>query len=390
METDYSYIGSCIGALCDLPVRVYKGKDLIYSYSGISLNKDPILVYIDTILTISSRICYYITPDLYFYGIVNHEDVRIVLGPSRQNAETDNALFATAHKLGIPESEWKRFAADMKKLSCVPMDKAIQLLCMLNYFLNNEKLNVTDIVKYDSFKEAVSRELTTARRKAEKNIERLRFSKLYSLEQKMVYTIYKGDVDSLEEMRDELSDLSGNTLHESRLYFVISSAVAVRTAIKAGMDSYDAFTWNRKFVRECDGLTEKDKISALRYRMLQFFTNEVRKIRMGTSPSKLVIDTANYIREHISETIRTDQIAEALYLSRSHLSRKFKSEAGMTLSDFIIFEKAEEAKRMLRYTEKPISDISSDLGFSSQSHLIRVFRKLEGITPKEYRNKFNI
>ena len=111
---------------------------------------------------------------------------------------------------------------------------------------------------------------------------------------------------------------------------------------------------------------------------------------MGTSPSKLVIDTANYIREHISETIRTDQIAEALYLSRSHLSRKFKSEAGMTLSDFIIFEKAEEAKRMLRYTEKPISDISSDLGFSSQSHLIRVFRKLEGITPKEYRNKFNM
>ena len=67
-----------------------------------------------------------------------------------------------------------------------------------------------------------------------------------------------------------------------------------------------------------------------------------------------------------------------------------KSEAGMTLSDFIIFEKAEEAKRMLRYTEKPISDISSDLGFSSQSHLIRVFRKLEGITPKEYRNKFNM
>ena len=54
------------------------------------------------------------------------------------------------------------------------------------------------------------------------------------------------------------------------------------------------------------------------------------------------------------------------------------------------FEKAEEAKRMLRYTEKPISDISSDLGFSSQSHLIRVFRKLEGITPKEYRNKFNM
>ena len=44
METDYSYIGSCIGALCDLPVRVYKGKDLIYSYSGISLNKDPILL----------------------------------------------------------------------------------------------------------------------------------------------------------------------------------------------------------------------------------------------------------------------------------------------------------------------------------------------------------
>ena len=74
-------------------------------------------------------------------------------------------------------------------------------------------------------------------------------------------------------------------------------------------------------------------------------------------------------------------------MSRPHLSSKFKAETGMTLTDFILNEKTEEAKRLLRYTDKTAAVIGSYLGFSSQGHFSRVFRKYTGLSPREYREK---
>lgn len=50
-------------------------------------------------------------------------------------------------------------------------------------------------------------------------------------------------------------------------------------------------------------------------------------------------------------------------------------------------EKVEEAKRLLRYTDKTVSAIGLYLGFSSQDHFVRVFKETVGMTPKEYREK---
>ena len=106
------------------------------------------------------------------------------------------------------------------------------------------------------------------------------------------------------------------------------------------------------------------------------------------APSKLVLDVTAYIRRHLSEPITTEQIAAALFLSRSRLSVKFKQETGQNLIDFILKEKTDEAKRLLRYTDKPAAAISAYLGFSSQSHFSRVFKKYAGCQPNEYRKRF--
>ncbi len=76
-------------------------------------------------------------------------------------------------------------------------------------------------------------------------------------------------------------------------------------------------------------------------------------------------------------------------MSRSHLSHSFKAETGMALSDFIMQKKIEEAKKLLHYSTKSLSAISTYLGFSSQSHFSRVFKKYVGENPSVYRNKLN-
>mgnify|MGYP000793609849 FL=1 len=57
----------------------------------------------------------------------------------------------------------------------------------------------------------------------------------------------------------------------------------------------------------------------------------------------------------------------------------------MTLTDFILTKKSEEAARLLAYTDKSLIAVSDYLGFSSQSHFSRVFKKYIGKTPSGYK-----
>ena len=123
--------------------------------------------------------------------------------------------------------------------------------------------------------------------------------------------------------------------------------------------------------------------------MVTDYTERIDKLRMGKTPSKLVLDVTNYVLHHLSDQITTEKIAKALFISRSRLSVKFKTETGENLIDFILREKTEEAKRLLRYTDKPAVAISNFLAFSSQSHFSRVFRKYAGLLPNEYRKLYS-
>lgn len=81
-------------------------------------------------------------------------------------------------------------------------------------------------------------------------------------------------------------------------------------------------------------------------------------------------------------------MAKTFYLSRPYLSAKFKEETGETLTDFILKEKTEEAKRLLRYSDKNATAIASYLGFSSLGHFSQVFKRYTGRMPTEYREKY--
>ncbi len=78
-----------------------------------------------------------------------------------------------------------------------------------------------------------------------------------------------------------------------------------------------------------------------------------------------------------------------MFLSRTRLYVEFKEETEMTLTDFVLKEKTDEAKRLRRYTDKTLTAISAYLGFSSKSHFPRTFRKYGDCSPLEYRKKYN-
>ena len=92
-----------------------------------------------------------------------------------------------------------------------------------------------------------------------------------------------------------------------------------------------------------------------------------------------------YISNHVNKNILVEDVAEYLGIDRSTLSRKFKRELGFNISSYIMRRKLEEAKSLLIYTDKSISEISEYLCFSTQSYFQNVFRSKFGTTPKKFR-----
>ena len=171
--------------------------------------------------------------------------------------------------------------------------------------------------------------------------------------------------------------------------FIVSATLASRAAVQGGLDTEDAFALSDAYIQQSELLKDPGQINNLQYAMIRDYTQRVAHVRIGKHPSQLTVQVANYVQKHLSDTITVADIADALYLSRSHLSARFKEETGMTLVEFIQKEKTEEAKHLLRYTNKSLTAISNYLGFSSQSHFSRVFKKYANCTPGDYRVKYS-
>ena len=392
---DLRYLCTTIGNLSGIPIRIFEGRQLTFYYSQIRLPRDPMLVYRNEIFAMQSHVGYVTTRHFHYYGIVNSGSTRIVIGPTRQTEESEQELRELAFRADVPPDDRKDFVTGMKSIIRMPVESVLQMLCTLNHVLNGEKLSLKDIAIYDAEQEQMIRrqEQQQAAQKLSPPAQRAQdIHNTYDLEQEMLRMVRKGDTAALREWIAHAPAIRGGILAEEQLrqrknIFLVSVTLISRAAIQGGMEAEEAFSLSDSYIQQCELLTTLENITNLQYRMVSDYTERVQRLQRGSCTSKLMIDVVNYIRHHISQPITVENMAEALFMSRPYLSRKFKEETGESLTDFILYEKTEEAKRLLRYSDKPITAISSYLGFSSPSHFSRVFKARVCITPGEYREK---
>jgi AraC family transcriptional regulator len=91
-----------------------------------------------------------------------------------------------------------------------------------------------------------------------------------------------------------------------------------------------------------------------------------------------------YLREHLEQPVRVDELAEQVPLSVSHFSRAFKETFGDTPHAYIIRLRLELAQKLMLATEDPLSQIALACGFANQSHLSKLFRRGVGETPSAW------
>lgn len=112
--------------------------------------------------------------------------------------------------------------------------------------------------------------------------------------------------------------------------------------------------------------------------------------RSETERSRLIKNVIAYINEHYQEEIRLDSIARQFWVSPSYLSRQFKSKVGINITRFITERRIQAAQRLLITSDLDISEIADQLGFKSANYFYTVFKKIHGISPREYRKRDRI
>ena len=92
-----------------------------------------------------------------------------------------------------------------------------------------------------------------------------------------------------------------------------------------------------------------------------------------------------HIDAHLTESIRTEQLAALLRLSVGHFSRAFKSTFGVSAHDYLTRRRIEVAQDLMLSTREPLGAIALSCGMSDQSHFTRWFRRIVGETPHQWR-----
>lgn len=394
-EETLRYICTMIGNLSGVPIRIYKNRSLIFSHSVVWLPVDPICLCEDEILDIRSHIGYYTAQFFYSYGIVNYEDYSIISGPTRLTSARVQELRELAFLAGVPSEETDAFVSGMRAVISLPLESLLQMLLSVNFFLNEEMLEITDLTIREDEQQMYNAQL--GREQAEHRYEQdlldpvaQEVHNTYRTEQTLLDLIEKGDVGALDEWLKDApavrpGSIAPDQLRQVKNTLIVTATLASRAAVRGGMDVEDAFSLSDAYIRKCELLQTPDRIINLQYHMVLDFTSQVSNLKLHGNSSALAAAVAEYVRHHLSDPVSTEKIAEKLHFSRTWLSRKFHEETGISLSDFIRIKKTEEAQRLLRYTDKSLKEISVYLGYSSQSHFQTVFKKQLGVTPMQYR-----
>ena len=95
--------------------------------------------------------------------------------------------------------------------------------------------------------------------------------------------------------------------------------------------------------------------------------------------------TCRYVLAHYNENINRDKMAEMVNLSPGYFSNLFRSEVGMSFSDYLIQVRVENAKGLLRRFDLSVEAISKKCGFNSLAHFSRTFKDRCGLSPLKYR-----
>lgn len=112
-------------------------------------------------------------------------------------------------------------------------------------------------------------------------------------------------------------------------------------------------------------------------------TNEIH-----TSGKRNLLEVRSFLDTNFARKITLDELADTFYINKFYLTRLFKEQFGMSISTYLLQLRITHAKRLLRFSDLSMEKISQECGMNDANYFSRMFKKIEGTSPGEYRKRW--
>lgn len=382
------------------PVYLYRGDRVLYvhsrEYGSEDVAPERIAAWENTpfhpgtILEGEEHIGYRMSSELVAVGEVREKegDLRVILGPVLLGSLTESALQRMLMSLDIPAGELQRLARHLRGTPAMTMDTFLWILSAINITMNREIWNLREGM-LDGL--SMEREQENAADFAGRNGFRETSPQLaYDYESRLMDNLEHGDTQGLMAWWNNAygaSDGAGGSFPLRRMTRFVSAAVlASRAAVRAGVSPGTALPLCDYYIDQAERQKNPAVTERLTTQMLLDFCERVEQVRSRKTGNALVNRAVSRIREQIDCPPRVRTLAEEMHVTPEYLSACFKKAMGMTITEFVKRGRIERAQRLLRYSDRSLSEIAAYLSFSSQSHFQNTFREVTGMTPQAYRD----
>lgn len=280
----------------------------------------------------------------------------------------------------------------LRILSEVPvqsMEVLRQYARMLHYSITEEFISVDEIYLQESEPQVPHRDLQWE----EKTEEIVSADRMQQAERILLKAVKEGNLGYKKMMREELKGNSaylsetGDSLRDGKNTLLMFGALCNRAAIEGGLSVHLAREMELQKVQEIESCTTTVQLIKVHEKMLGDYIKQVRAVQDHAQISRGILDGCGYIKSHVLENIGMEEIAAAVGYTPYYFSKKFFSEMGIRVTDYIKMAQVEHAKILLVTSRKSIQDISDMLHFGTRNYFGKVFQEIVGVSPAVYREQ---
>lgn len=215
--------------------------------------------------------------------------------------------------------------------------------------------------------------------------------KRYETENALLDCIRIGDEQKAIALHKKMGQLglkarTSNAIRNIQNFTVIFNTLLRKTAEQCGVHPFFVDEISRKFAIGIEQCTSQVQLFDLSVQMIKSYSAQIREHHIGTY-SDPIQRCLMYIDFHYTEHFSLQDLADEIHLNAAYLSAQFAKETGNTITTHINQTRINHALPQLAETAHTIREVAESCGFDDMNYFSRVFKKIVGVSPTEYRNE---
>ena len=315
-------------------------------------------------------------------------DALLIIGPYLTAAPTGQQLLEWAEKKHLSPADLKYMEGYYNDIPILP--EASHLFGLLDAFGGRlwgiNGISVEDVEQDTILPAEVPKSLSVDDMQLRaKNIERT-----YRYENEMMDAVSKGHIHKVELLLSNLSVSSfeqrvADPVRNAKNYSIIMNTLLRKAAEQGGVHPMYLDRTSSDYAVRIEQVHTLEAIPQLISEMFRGYCRLVRKHSMQDY-SPPVQKAILFIDANLADNLSLRTLAEALNVSSSYLSSLFRKETGVTLTDHINQRRIRHAMHLLKTTRLQIQTIAQHCGIVDVQYFSKVFKRIAGMSPKQYRN----